>query len=210
MGKKIEWKDGRTVGKLAGSSLTLREGVEASFASNNYTTDVESLASHYTNVVTRFKTLVSMYPRVESTSLPRADNGITSFANIPVRPLSSLLQVLMHEGQSNQRGPCLPNACTSASYSQSAAFQFSHIFKIFLFLNHRRNETNLQILLKKKKKLFYTKYIHHKYSCKFFNCSNLCNFFIETPVEKSLQSLIQRTLTNLDPIKRRIDGANRR
>lgn len=27
------------------------------------TTDVESLASHYTNVVTRFKTLVSMYPR---------------------------------------------------------------------------------------------------------------------------------------------------
>lgn len=112
MGKKIEWKDGRTVGKLAGSSLTLREGVEASFASNNYTTDVESLASHYTNVVTRFKTLVSMYPRVESTSLSRADNGITSFANIPVRPLSSLLQVLMHEGQSNQRGPCLPNACT--------------------------------------------------------------------------------------------------
>lgn len=44
-------------------SLSLREGVEASFASNNYTTDVESLASHYTSVVTRFKTLVSMYPR---------------------------------------------------------------------------------------------------------------------------------------------------
>lgn len=54
------WKVGRWILSL---SLSLREGVEASFASNNYTTDVESLASHYTSVVTRFKTLVSMYLR---------------------------------------------------------------------------------------------------------------------------------------------------
>lgn len=210
MGKKIEWKDGRTVGKLAGSSLTLREGVEASFASNNYTTDVESLASHYTNVVTRFKTLVSMYPRVESTSLPRADNGITSFANIPVRPLSSLLQVLMHEGQSNQRGSCLPNACTrTRPIHNPPPSNFPIFSKYFSSLTIDETKRICKSFLRKKI-LFYTKYIHHKYPCKFFNCSNLRNFFIETPVEKSLQSLIQRTLTNLDSIKRRIDGANRR
>ena len=39
-----------------------REAVGASFASNNYATDVESLASHYTSVVARFKTRCSVYP----------------------------------------------------------------------------------------------------------------------------------------------------
>lgn len=50
--------------------LSLWEGVRTSFASNNYATDVESLANHYTSVVTHLKTWISMYP-VESTSLPR-------------------------------------------------------------------------------------------------------------------------------------------
>lgn len=95
---------------------------------------------------------------VESTSLPRADNGITSFANIPVRLLSSLLPLLMHDGQSNQRGPCLPNVYT---IRRLPIFIFSkRVFKIFLFPQTNNNETNLQIFLKKNKKLFHTKYIH--------------------------------------------------
>lgn len=110
---------------------------------------------------------------VESTSLPRADNGITSFANIPVRLLSSLLPLLMHDGQSNQRGPCLPNVYT---IRRLPIFIFSkRVFKIFLFPQTNNNETNLQIFLKENKKLFHINIIYPsplKYS-KFFNYSIL-------------------------------------
>lgn len=72
-----------------------------SFASNNYATDVESLADHYTSVVTRFETRISMYP-VESTSHPRRQ-WTTTFVNILASLLSSS-PALMHKGQSNRGG----------------------------------------------------------------------------------------------------------
>lgn len=64
-------------------------------------------------MLSRQRAIIRVSSRVSKLDFPcipwnprafHADNGITSFANILVRPLSSSLSVLMQHGQSNQRG----------------------------------------------------------------------------------------------------------
>lgn len=158
---------------------------------------------------------------VESTSLPRADNGFTSFANIPVRLLSSLLPLLMHERRPNQRGPRSPNVYTPSNF---------HIFKMCfqnLFLNHRPITTKQnKSFLKNKNYSIQNISITPEifkilansliilFSSRNAQLFLTRKFTSRKTVQKSsrISSISYPThflfpLTNLNPIKRRIDSA---